>query len=532
MFSIDQNSHSLWDTLPKLQALHAAGAAVHHYLEDIDVAFTALGAKSGEPNLHIAQEGYHPSGGLDWGAALFYNDFLGRLPVEIRRWEPMLGMKIAAVARQLDTPLEELYRRHAVGDNWMLIGSSYLGDGEHHRILGDLSIRDVTPFVRRIVSRAEADCLERFPQADSRRRTREWFAAESRRVDRLLADCAEGTLPDLYRLWLGEHLPQDPSMNLASRLFALGQSPDNDMLLALFLREYDQAARLYNQAVRETNLGLHELDVKHGEAPFFAFGCRGGRRTRRELRIVNGALVLAGETFDAPEGRVPVEALRAAGVEGLAGKAIVLALQVRLPPGGAPLALPHGGSTYMPACHRFAALLKEQNLLPGEPSPVVRVRFGLLDRLRSLETTVRLPSHLAAAIGEEEIPARRLGETWADLVSEAKRRLADFTDPAKRQAWQETSLPKQTRSLAHLDAAKRRQAAANPKEPRVRELWKQMREIQNDVLARTLRRISLDWQLSQLDYYDSRGALLPWCLALGGEAFYHDVIAKADICNE
>ena len=141
MFSIDQNSHSLWDTLPKLQALQAAGTPASHYLEDIDVAFTALGAKADAPPLHIARERYHPSGGLDWGAALFYNDFLGRLPVELRQWEPMLDMKIAAVARQLDTSLEELYDRYAAGDNWMLIGSSYVGDKGHHRIIGDLSVR-------------------------------------------------------------------------------------------------------------------------------------------------------------------------------------------------------------------------------------------------------------------------------------------------------------------------------------------------------------------------------------------------------
>jgi hypothetical protein len=532
MFSIDQNSHSLWDALPKLQALRAAGVAVHHYLEDIDVAFTALGAKGEEPNLHIAQERYHPSGGLDWGAALFYNDFLGRLPVDIRQWEPMLGMKIPAVAKQLNTPLEELYRQYAAGDNWMLVGSSYVGDNEHHRIIGDLGVREVAPFVRWMLTRAETDCLERFPRADSQQRTRDWFAAEKRRVERLLHDHAEESLPDLYQSWMGEHLGPAVPMDLTSRLFTLGQSPDRDALLELFLREYDQAAGLYNQAVRETNLGLHELNVKIGEAPFFAIGQWAGRRARSEIRIANGAIHIAGEAFAAPDGTIPCDALRAAGVTGLAGKAVVLALQVRLGPGGAPLALPHWGSSYMPACHRFAELLKRHKFLSNDPAPVVRVRFRLLDTLKSLETPVHLPEHLAAAIGKDVIPARWLGENWVDLASRAKQRLQDFTDPAKRRAWQESHLPRQTQTLAELDQEKRRLAAEDSKHPRVRELWKHMREMQNNVLAHTLERIHLDWQLSQLEYYDSRGAILPWSIALGDEAFYYDLITNAEIRNE
>lgn len=533
MFSIDQNSHSLWDTLPKLQALRAAGKTVRHYLEDIDVAFTALGAKGDEPNLHLAQERFHSDGGSDWGAALFYNDFLGRVPVEIRQWEPLLGMKLAAVARQLDTPLEKLYQQYAVSDNWMLIGSSYLDhEGNYHRIIGDLQIREVAPFVRAVIARAKENCLERFPAKISRRRTRDWFAAETRRAERLLETCAEGTLPDLYRLWMGEHLPPDTPMDLAGRRFAFGQSPDRDALVKLFLRDYDLAAGLYNQAVREADVGVHELDVKRGEAPFFAFGYRDGHRARCEVRIEPGKLRIAEQTFDAPEGKIPIKALQATGVAGLAGKAVVLALQVRLAPDGGPLALPHRGSLYLPACRRFAALLKEHNLLPSDPAPVVRVRFGLLDRMQSLDTPVHLPGHLAAAAGQECIPARTLGENWEGWVTEAKQRLADFADPAKRLARRNFLNPAQGKAIAELEVEKRSLARNNPKDPRVRELWRQMRKLQDDVLANTLRQISLDWQVSQLEFYDSRGALLPWCLALGGEAFYHEMIAGAEITHE
>lgn len=532
MISIDQNSHSLWDTLPKLQALTSAGREVCHYLEDIDVACTALGADIDSPNLRIEQERFHASGGQDWGAAAFYNDFLGRLPVEIRQWEAPLGMKIAALARQLDQPLEDLYKRYATSDNWMLIGSSYIHDREHHRLIGDLSVEEVAPFVRQILTRAKDDCLARFPQDDSQARTREWFAAETQRVDTLLEGLVGRTLPDLYRAWLGEYLDPTVRQDMTSQLFSFGADAPPDAMVELFLRDYDTTAGLYNQAVTETNVGVHPLDTEAGELPFFAFLRYQGRRVRCELRFVDGTLHMAGREFAVSNGNLPVDALRSAGVEGVAGKALVLAIQARLRPNGGTLALPHWGSMYMPASHRFAALLAERGWLPGALAPVVRVRFRFLDRLRSLETTIRLPRHLVRVWDRREIPARQLGEHWADLANEAKQRLADFADAAKRSAWQNTNLPRQTQTLAKLNRKKRQIAAENPKDPRIRALWKRIKAMQNLILTHTLDRIALDWQLTQLEFYDSRGALLPWCVALGGKAFYEDLIQNAEITEE
>ena len=107
MFSIDQNCHSLWDALPKLQAVARSGGTVRHFIEDIDVAFTAVGsspvdsAGHGDGSLRLAMERYYGSGGADWGAALFYSEFLGRLPVDVRQWDSLTGLTTAALARRL-----------------------------------------------------------------------------------------------------------------------------------------------------------------------------------------------------------------------------------------------------------------------------------------------------------------------------------------------------------------------------------------------------------------------------------------------
>jgi hypothetical protein len=87
-------------------------------------------------------------------------------------------------------------------------------------------------------------------------------------------------------------------------------------------------------------------------------------------------------------------------------------------------------------------------------------------------------------------------------------------------------------AIGELNLRKRRLAQDNPKNPEVRKLWKRVKALQNLVLSHTLDRICLDWQLTQLEFYDSRGALLPWCVALGGAAFYDRVIREAETREE
>jgi hypothetical protein len=86
--------------------------------------------------------------------------------------------------------------------------------------------------------------------------------------------------------------------------------------------------------------------------------------------------------------------------------------------------------------------------------------------------------------------------------------------------------------MANLDARKRELAQRNPKAPELREIWKRVSEMRMRVLDRTVRRIDADMQLADLEYYDTRGAALPWCVALGGAAFYNDVIEKAELFEE
>ena len=534
MFSIDQNCHSLWDVLPKLHVLARRGQWVRHFIEDIDSAFTSLGSRGDADDLRLARERFHRSGGADWGAAMFYTEFLGRVPVEIRDWEPLTGLKTNVLARQLGRSVDDLYDEFSPGDNWQLIGSSFVGDRDHHRVVGDLTVRETAGFLRELMEKARADMLRAFPSAPSRQRLWEWFRREEALVARLLGELADAPLVQLYDCWMRHHLGESVATSLTSRLFSCEKMlAAADWLPNLILADYQRTASLYNEAIAETHSPLRPLNTKDGELPFFATLEHAGHLVRTAVFVREGKLYVGERSFTTAPGRMwPWKALAEAGVRCVAGKAILLVSQIRLTLGGEPLAVPYRGSLYLPTAHLLARKLHEARLPLMDFHPVIRVRLRLLDRLRSLETPIRLPQHLAEAFGEAEIPARRLGENHADLAAEARRRLDAFRDGENRRRWQEESFPKAVAEIDALDARRRKLAAADPKAPELREVWKRIRQLQGDLLDRTVRQIDRDTQVAELDYYDSRGAILPWCVALGGEAFYHEVIEQAEVYEE
>jgi hypothetical protein len=293
------------------------------------------------------------------------------------------------------------------------------------------------------------------------------------------------------------------------------------------------AAALYNQAVAETQSRIHPLDIQAGELPCFATLRHAGHLVRTGMTWRDGQVWIDGRPCrPSGAGHLPWKSLAATGVRCVTGKAAVMVTQVRYGPAGQELALPYRGSVYMPTAHALARKLTAAGLLTRPLKPVLRVRLRLLDRLRSLDTPIRLPAHLAAAMGAEEVPARRLGEAHADLAAAAPARLAALRDEPGRQRWQAEQFPDATRRLDELDRRRRELAKVDQKAPELREIWKVMRDLQADLLARTVRQIDRDSQLADLDYYDSRGAILPWCIALGGEDFYRQVIDQAEVYEE
>ena len=531
MYSIDQNCHSLWDVIPKLEALARRGGGLTHFVEDIDAAFTWLGASVDDTSLRLAPERFHHSGGADWGAALFYAEFLGRLPADPADWEPFTGMRTAALTRQLGRSVEDLYDELSPSDNWQLIGSSYVGDRDHHRIIGDLSVREVRPFVHEILDRFEADMHRRFPARPSRQRLDEWLAGERALVADLLRRHADDRLVDLYRSWLAAYVGKTVKLAKTSDLFGLDAAGQSGLVRA-FLSDYDRSSGLYNEALAETDTKLRPLRRREGELPLFAVLDHQGHAVRTIACLRGRRLAIGQREFDLPAGGgLPVEAMRSAGVRCLAGKAVALVIQC-CTDHGTSLALPYRGSLYMPAVHRVAERFAAAGLLSGPIRPITRVRFHLLDRMKGLDTPIVLPDHLAEAFGGAEVTADRFAEGYRDISAAARARLEAFRTAEGRDRWQRECLGELAGRIDALDARKRELARTAPKGEEVRALWKEVKALQTEMLDRTLRRIAADWQLAEVDYWDSRGALLPWSIALGGREFYNRLLDRAEIYSE
>lgn len=533
MISIDQNCQPLWDVFPKLDALLHHGKTLCQYVEDIDVAFTSMGSSIKSGALRIERERFYRSGGADWGAALFYSEFLGRLPCEIRNFETFSGMKTDVLAHHLQRSVDDLYDHFSPGDNWQLIGPSYVGDSRRHRTMGDLSWAETEGYLRQIMGIAQSDMLKRFPQKDSTQRTGEWFTSQHDWLDQVNLQSPQ-TLSDVYTHWLKTHYSKHNQFKVQNTrdLFRIdGKSRFN--LLELFVHQYERAASLYNRAITETRLGLRPLSIQEGELPFFAVYRHDGHVVRSGALLHSEKLQIADLEFDLAPGRgLPFEAMRKAGVIALAGKAIVLVLQVRLGPDAKPLTLPYHGSMYMPAAYRLQKLLIENGLLNEPVKPVVRVRLRFLDRIKALDTVIALPTHLVPYFGRDEISSRDLSESWFSVQVQAQERLERFRTSDYRQQWMKKALPEVSADIDRLDLVRRELAQVDSKNPQLRDLWKQVKPLKIKQLDALLRQIDSDIQASQLDYYDSRGAIWPWSIALGGEAFYNEVVHQAEFYEE
>jgi hypothetical protein len=98
--------------------------------------------------------------------------------------------------------------------------------------------------------------------------------------------------------------------------------------------------------------------------------------------------------------------------------------------------------------------------------------------------------------------------------------------------WQTAAFPELTGRIEDLEGRRREMAARGATPEAMSEIWKQIKAIQLDLADRTVRQIARDLHVRALGYWDSRGAILPWSIALGGRELYDRVIAAAKIYEE
>lgn len=530
--SIDQNCHPLWDTIPKLAALATHGWNGLHCVEDIDLAFSRQGARPGETELALAPERFYRGGHSDWGAALFCHDFLGRLPLDVRALEPYTGRTTAALARLLEVSVDELYDRWSPSDNWQLVGPSYTDLPGWHRLIGDVSLAEAGPFVRQLLDHAQADLLARFPEAEPQRRLREWFAGQRAFMEGVLAAEPQAPISELYRRWLQACLGSGVRLSLTSERLSVAARGPGDPVLRLFLERYSEAAGAYNRALEEAPVGMTPLRLAEGELPFFVTARRAGRLVRATAALRDGALEAGDWRWPLAQGQLPVTRMLEDGVTAVAGKALVLVLQARTGPDAAILALPHQGSLYMPAAYALERRLREGGLLPMPPHPVLRIRFRFLDHWRGCRTLVQPPPYLQQALGVGELPASDLAEAVSAAMASARAELAAWADAARREALSRQHFGGLYTERDRLDLERRAAAADPARRPEATALWQRVKDVDRLLARAQAERVLERLRLLDLGYYDSRGALLPWSLALGGETLYQRLLQEADLTPE
>ncbi|MFO7820450.1 MAG: hypothetical protein R6V56_00085 [Lentisphaeria bacterium] len=535
--SIDQNSQPLWDTLPKLEVLARHNIPGTHLLEDIDTAFTRRGASLNDSSLEIVRERVYRDGAMDWGAALFYSDFLGRTPIDVRELESCLGMSLKSLAKKTNTSVEQLVNHYSDSDNWQLIGSSYAGDKSHHRTVGDLQTTEIAPFLRQIIDHAQSNLLASFPDTQAQRRIQEWFTTEKERLENLITANRGEPLTKVYEDWMGEHL-RDTKIHLdhTSDYFGLEKAGGREAspLLNIIINKYEKFAECYNRAIAETEIGMSPLNTSQGELPLFIV------KRDAEARLVRSPIYLQGQELVAGQhswklsaaGEPPITKMQQDGIVALAGKALILVLQVRLPPYSTPLVLPYQGSLYMPAAHRLGELLYEQNLLTETLAPLYRVRFHFLKQMRNSTARIRLPQYLREYAETEEISASRFAEQLPEWLKKADATLNNLRDEQKRTAEIRKLTPKLSEKIEALEG-RRRELARDPEtRQQASGIWKEIKQLNQQQLTSLITSTINTLHVTNIDYWDSRGALMPWSIALGGREFYDKLIAEAEIYAE
>ncbi len=531
--SIDQNSQPLWDTVPKIAALLQQGSSGIHYLEDIDTAFTRRGAVVGNAELEIVRERFYRGGVSDWGASLFYSDFLGRSALDVRELEPYTGMTTKALARALGLSMDQLYDRYAQSDNWQLVGTSYVGTTEQHRVVGDLTVAESASFVIQLLHLARRDMQERFPGTAARQRLDAWFEAEEGKLRQVMGRLTDGRLVDLYREWMKSFATGRVAYALTSDFFRDDTDGKARMpLLNLFLRDYQTVSTLYNEALQETAVGLNPLLQKDGELPFFAVWSKQGRMWRTGLQVVGDTLRAGTEVWKLCAGRgsesLPWTEMEKAGLTCIAGKAVLLVIQARLLAPDAALVLPYQGSLYMPAVHAFEKKLRQHALLDDDVPPVYRVRFNFLHALAGIDTVISLPEWLQNAFSARELTAGKFAEELPAVMRHHELRLQQLSTASGRQEFLGDHDGLRARTIAALE--KRQKELARHAETRAEAsvLWDQVKRLKQQQLQYLVESVMQSLHVANLSYWDSRGALLPWCIALGGERFYRQLLAQAE----
>ncbi len=508
--SIDQNSNSLWDTLPKLQALASKGVPTTHLIEDIDTAFTRVDQT--DSSLKLTTERYYPNGSLDWGASLFYMDFLGRCPFDLHELEKYTGKTVSATAKALQLSVDKLFEIYSVGDNQQLTAPSFIDTNKNkHRLLGDISREEVLPFIDQLFDIAEKNLLERFIDESAKERIRSWFQQERRLTKR------GDNLSEIYHSWLNHYLPIE-NLSYTSHYFSEPEVAElNWSILDKICKNYQHFKNLYNEAITETNSELNLM--KDGDLPFFAIYESSGHLVRSALTWRDNSVWLNDQILQREQ------------IICLTGKALLLVILARLEQGGNALALPENGSLYVPTAICLAKKMQQYGFISGDLKPIYRVKMNLLDGFAESEMMLQLPDYLHWYFGAK-MSAKEFANSYQAAIAESEILLGSLQNEKLRQELFTSWTVDLSNQISDLELLKRECGQDPERRHRCSQIWTDIKILQQKKEQLCYGRIVDIYQTRGLDYWNSRGAILPISIALGGDEFYQTILENSEIYED
>lgn len=340
------------------------------------------------------------------------------------------GLPLRQLAREHPDGPADFYREATMAWGWRGVANHYAD----RTVACDISAKQVSPTVRRLMQWAVDRSEEVLLDDDSRRTAEELLEVLENLIDRCRSQAGERTLTDLYLCLLGGfysvllgELPEQVNVTASTQLFLFTcdtvDRPLFDVVDIFLAPETREVAReAYDTVVAHS--GIYRLEqFGEGAIPFDIVICGRGRGT---IRVLGNRVV-----FDMPEGPVESEtsgeiidrrgildaAVRAFGCDArLVGKAIALPLMLSRE---FSMVLLENASVYFPQTHRLVRLLAAEGI-EIDLNPAIRLHFETWDAMGVADARLQMPAHLARFFDDDCMEADCFSRQWRGAVARAR----------------------------------------------------------------------------------------------------------------
>ncbi len=471
--SFDQNCSPLWDTLPRMDVMKNKKIPYFQLFHDSDIF--SYDYKISYNTSKVGQLYSKSSNAFPYSPVLSYFQFFGKyLPIDSTIFKTYMQESIIAFTDRNKLSKKKLAIRLTEIDKYAILanfGSTKVGyklSKEFYKdTLDELLDFAYKDLINWCIYKPFKNDLEILIKGDKETYT----------------SLDTSNLNQLYNSWLPA-LKCGGEVNSGTDFFHLKTSKEKNYTFFIsFVEEYHTFAYLYNTSIDETSSYMKKLDINCGELPFYAIAKRNhGFKRINKLLYINGKLIIDEVEFlIRPLNWEELSAkLIKIGIIAIIGKAVALHLQVRNIDSGFTFITSKGGSPYRKLVKHYSNLLKKEGLYNGLKNSL-EIEFNTIEQLKYLKNKIKLPVRLRNLSGYETMAGR------------------DYSEFIKEQI---------TLGNKGLEALKNSTETSDLKK---------------------LQKMELYWYLSNLKYWDNRGAIRYWTTAVGGNDFYKLVIKNSRI---